>query len=180
MPTMEELGMTGVLDHLFDAELHYEAGSEVVYRTEAEGELIGSGAGSIRGSKLRGSIRWSFYAAECAFDPSGATRPTNDSLCRTGPGGVIELEDGARIWFEARGYGLRLQARAPIWQLTAALRFATQDPRYGWLNESVGIWEGDFDEARQRSFYRAYLKTARSADAAHASADEVLSVRSVR
>lgn len=159
------------LEHLFDAELHYERGSAVVYRTGSEGDLIGSGAGTVRGPRMHGQIRWSFYAAECAFDPNGTTRPTSDNLCRTGPGGFIELEDGAKVWFEARGFGMRLQARAPIWQLTSALRFATDDPRYGWLDDSVGIWEGDFDEERQRSFYRAYVKTPRSDDELHSRAD---------
>lgn len=110
--------MSESLEHLFDAELHYVGGSAVAYRTD-EGDLIGSGAGTVRGPKLSGTIRWSFYAAECAFDPSGAARATGDSICRTAPGGLLELDDGAKVWFEARGFGMRRTGRPtgyPQWR----------------------------------------------------------------
>ena len=74
------------------------------------------------------------------------------------PSGVIETDDGARIQFDARGYGVRGadKSRPHLWCLTAALHFATTDPRYRWLNTTLGLWEGAFDEQAGHAGYRAY------------------------
>jgi hypothetical protein len=73
---------------------------------------------------------------------------------------VIETDDGAHIRFDARGYGLRGADRSQphLWRLTAALHFATTDARYRWLNTTLGVWEGTFDERADRvcARYKAY------------------------
>ena len=40
--------MTDAFELLFDAELHDSGSSEIVYRTDTEGEPIGSGSGLVR------------------------------------------------------------------------------------------------------------------------------------
>ncbi|MCI0691971.1 hypothetical protein L0337_08185 [candidate division KSB1 bacterium] len=48
------------LGHLFDAELQYKSGMDAVVPIDnREGDLIGSGEGTVAGEKIRGSIRWS-------------------------------------------------------------------------------------------------------------------------
>lgn len=39
----------------------------LVRPTQREGVLIGSGQGQIEGERIRGSLRWSMYAADCAY-----------------------------------------------------------------------------------------------------------------
>jgi alkylmercury lyase len=152
------------LEHLFDAELRYRTGiGPVVPADGRQGELIGSGDGTVVGPAVRGTIRWSMYAADCAYLRRG--EPGYDQiaehLCRTSPGGVIETDDGARINVDARGYGLRGPdpTRPYLWRLTTALVLTTDDPRYRWLNDTLGLWEGEFDEraGTECAHYRAYV-----------------------
>lgn len=148
------------MSHLFDAEMHYQPDMDPVIPSEGrEGELIGSGDGKVTG-KLRGTIRWTFFAAECAYllVQAGIEPPPGQHLCKTNPGGVIETEDGARIWFDAKGYGLRGYDKVlpHKWRLTMALQFSTKDQRYQWLNATLGAWEGEFDEETALARYHAY------------------------
>jgi hypothetical protein len=165
MATAQQTSLEGVggtrLAHLFDAELHYQPGMPVVVSAEnREGELIGSGDGILKGATIQGSIRWSMFAADCAYllIQAGVANPEQD-LCKTNPGGVIVTRDGAQIWFNAKGYGLRGAdpTHPHMWRLTAALQFATEDERYQWLNRALGLWEGEFDEEAGRANYRAYV-----------------------
>ena len=41
--------------------------------------------------------------------------------------------------------------------VAAKLRFESDDERYRWLNDALGVWEGNFDAAAHRAHYRAYL-----------------------
>jgi hypothetical protein len=150
-----------MMQHLFDADLEYvnDQAAEVPAE-DREGEYIGSGIGRLAGDRINGTIRWSLFAADCAYllVRAGIEPGPGEELCRVHPGGVIETDDGARIQFDARGYGLRGADRNQphLWRLTAALHFATQDTRYRWLNTTLGLWEGTFDERVGRARYSAY------------------------
>jgi hypothetical protein len=124
--------------------------------------LIGSGDGVARG-RLNGSLRWSMFAGDCPLLP-GRGRPIadGDHVCTTNPAFLLETEDGATIWFDARGFGIRRQNVEPRWVLTASLRFQTDDERYAWLNRAAAVWEGVFDEDAGRARYRARLMAATS------------------
>ncbi|HKZ85216.1 MAG TPA: DUF3237 family protein [Anaerolineae bacterium] len=154
------------LEHLFDAELAYKSDMDVVVPDEnREGDLIGSGEGTVTGAKIRGTIRWSMYSADCAYllVKAGIQPAPGQHLCTTHPGGVIETEDGAQIWFDAKGYGLRGYDKdyPHLWRLTMALQFSTQDERYIWLNTALGVWEGQFDEQAGRARYHAYAQVVK-------------------
>jgi alkylmercury lyase len=127
-----------------------------------DGELIGSGDGTVTGEKLVGTIRWSMFSADCVYPliQAGVTPPPGQHLCTTNPGGVIETDDGAQVWFDARGYGLRgyEPSHPHLWHLTMALQFSTTDGRYRWLNTTLGVWEGEFDEQTAEARYRAYAQ----------------------
>ena len=153
------------LQHLFDAELQYQLGMETVLPAESwEGDLIGSGEGRVTGARIRGTIRWSMYAASCPYRADGRQYPSTgrtdegDHLCRATPRGFIKTDDGATIWFDAHGFGLRRENANPQWSLTASLRFRTSNPRYLWLNETLAVWEGSFDEKAKRARYHAYYR----------------------
>ncbi len=151
------------LQHLFDVELAYKSDMDVVVPDEnREGDLIGSGEGTVTGENVKGTIRWSMYSADCAYllVKAGIQPEPGQHICTTNPGGVIETEDGAQIWFDAKGYGLRGYDKdhPNLWRLTMALQFSTQDARYTWLNTTLGVWEGQFDEQTGRAHYRAYAQ----------------------
>src|SRR3989442_492331 len=63
----QEVGK-GSMDPLFDAEAQHQPGMAPVVSPEGrEGELIGSATGKVRGKRIRGTIRVTFYSAECVF-----------------------------------------------------------------------------------------------------------------
>ncbi len=150
------------LKHLFDAELEYDNSIPLVVGPEGrEGEFLGNGKGVLTGEKIRGTIRFSFYSRNCAYLlVKGRTPPKGQHLCYTNPGGYITTEDGAEIRFDAKGYGLRgLNPDKPhLWVLTSALQFHSDNERYNWLNNKLGLWEGEFDERQAKAHYTAYFQ----------------------
>jgi hypothetical protein len=136
------------LDPLFDAELQYQDGAEALVPAEGrEGQLVGSGDGVVTGTRIAGRLRWTLFEGP------------GELLCAMAPVARIETADGAEIRFEARGYGRRPTATDRIWSVAAALRFDTEDVRYRWLTQLVGVWEGEFDADTGRARYRAFLPT---------------------
>lgn len=63
-------------------------------------------------------------------------------------------QDGARIRFDGRGYGLR---GAEIYQTNLTLVFSTEDARYTWLTKLLGVMEGEFDEKAGRASWNVYV-----------------------
>lgn len=58
------------------------------------------------------------------------------------------------IELDLRGFGLRLESRAPIWSINGSLRMFTTDPRYRPLADGLYVFEGEFDESTGRAAYR--------------------------
>jgi len=150
------------MDPLFDAEAQHQPGMAPVVSPEGrEGELIGSATGKVRGKRIRGTIRVTFYSAECVFPQVLAGKPVDPGLhvCKENPGGFIETDDGALIEIDGKGFGMRgFDPREPQrWRLMMGIRFATTDEGYRWLNGTLGLWEGIFDEKDGRAFYRVYV-----------------------
>jgi hypothetical protein len=157
----QEVGKA-TMDPLFDAEVRYRPDMAPVVSAEGrEGELIGSGEGKVRGETIRGTMRVTFYAAECVFPQVLAGNPVDPGihLCTENPGGFIETDDGAQIEFDGKGFGMRgFDPREPQrWRLTMGVRFATTDKKYRWLNGTLALWEGVFDDGSGRAFYRFYV-----------------------
>ncbi len=107
-----------------------------------EGELVGSGDGTMMGALLKGAARWSLYAGNCAyvFVRAGLEPPHDQHLCTVHLADVIETSDGVQVWFDARVYGLRGadQSHLHLWTLTMAVQFTTTGQRYQWLNTTLG------------------------------------------
>lgn len=135
------------LEHLFDVELRFRPGMDpVVPSGGREGELIGSGDGTVRGAAVKGTIRWSNFETQ------------GERVCGMYPAGLIETDDGATIGFDARGWALRSDGDGGgnLWHVAGGLRFEAQDPRYEWLARSLAVWEGRFDAATGRATWRIY------------------------
>jgi hypothetical protein len=150
------------LMHFFDADLQYRSDVEPVVPAEGrEGVLIGTGDGKVIGEQVNGTMRWSMYSGNCAyvFVQAGVEPPPGQHLCTVNPGGVIETGDGARIWFDAKGYGLRGydENQPHLWQLTMGLQFKTLDERYQRLNTELGVLTSEFDESEGRALWQAYI-----------------------
>lgn len=47
-----------------------------------------------------------------------------------------------------------------MWDVAAALRFASDDERYRWLDAGLALWQGEFDSEAHRARYRAYRLNA--------------------
>ncbi len=136
------------LQHLFDAELQHRPGMEpILAAAEGDGELIGSGDGTVTGPQLAGSLRWTL------FEHPG------ELVCSMNPVAVVETEDGAQVRIRARGYAQRRRADEQTWRVAATLRFESDDDRYRWLGQTLGVWEGEFDADAARAWYRAYVQT---------------------
>jgi hypothetical protein len=99
------------------------------------------------------------FAGDCPLLPGHTDAAGGDHVCTTDPAFLLETDDGATIWFDARGFGVRRQNAEPRWVLSASLRFRTDDERCRWLNRATGVWEGVFDEDARRAHYQARVQT---------------------
>ncbi len=162
MEMIQKKDETSLLKPLFEARLQYQSDREEVVSAETqEGELVGSGDGTVTGDALSGTVRWSMYAGNCAyvFVRAGLEPPAGQHLCTVDPAGVIETVDGAQIWFDARGYGLRGAdpSQPYLWMVTMGVQFTTTDQRYQWLNTTLGVLVSEFDERTGRALWRAFV-----------------------
>jgi len=163
MDTIHENGETGLLKPLFEARLQYQSEMEVVVSAETrEGELVGSGNGSVSGdlrSRDSSLVDVRRELRLCRMSRAGLEPPPGQHLCTVHPAGVIETSDGAEVWFDARGYGLRGtdQGQPHLWGLTMAVQFTTTDRRYQWLNTALGVVVSEFDERAGRAPWRTFI-----------------------
>ena len=162
MDTIKGKGETSLLTPLFEAQVQLQSDMEAVVSAETrEGELIGSAAGRVSGDLLSGQVRMSMYVRDCAYVyvQAGLEPPPGQHLCTVHPGGVIATDDGAEVWFDARGYGLRGadQSQPHLWVLTMAIQFTTTDQRYQWLNSTLGVLVSEFDERDGSALWQVFV-----------------------
>ena len=128
---------------LFQAELQQRSEMTPAVTAEGrEGKLVGSGDGSVRGSKIRGKVRWSNF------------EKVGDKVCQMNLAGYIETDDGARVDFDSTGYAVLVNP--PQWNTAGTMRFTTKDKRYDWLNGKLSTWRGKFDSASLRATMYAF------------------------
>jgi len=151
------------IEPLFRAILQYQSESQpdAVFAAEPhEGAYIGRGDGTVTGDRLRGKIRWSLWSGNCLYPlaRSGQPVPEGLHLCTMNPTGFIETQDGARIRFDGRGYGLRSSKK---YRTSLTLVFGTEDARYTWLTKTLGVMEGEFDEQAGRATWNVFVPAHR-------------------
>jgi len=147
------------LEPLFQAVLQYRSDSEadaVVAVEGHEGVYIGSGDGTVKGERIRGTIRWSLWSGNCVYPlvRKGQPIPAGLHLCTMNPSGFIETPEGARIRFDGRGYGLRSPDK---YRVSVTLVFGTEDARYAWLSKVPAVMEGEFDEKAGRAIWNVHI-----------------------
>lgn len=147
------------LVHLFDATVQFtsEAPADAIVSPEGrEGVYLGSGDGIATGERLSGRLRWSFYSGNCLYPQIRRGEAVSDrlNLCTLNPGGYIEPDDGARIAFDGKGYGLRSLEQ---YRVSMTMTFRTDDARYAWLNRVLGVMAGEFDEKTGRAAWHVYV-----------------------
>lgn len=152
------------LKHLFTATLSYRSDLEPIVPPDGrDGALIGNGDGDLEGEGLQGNVRWSMYSGNCAyaFVQAGVDPIPGQHLCTVSPGGIIETEDGAQIWFDAKGFGLRGfdETRPHLWVLTMSIQFKTTDERYEWLNSTLGSVTSEFDDSAGKAVWKVLVPT---------------------
>ena len=121
-----------------------------------EGVYIGNADGRVEGKKLSGTMRTSMFSGDCPVPGirKGAEPPKGLHLCTLNPGGIIETQDGARIRFDGKGYGLSSPEK---YRVSMTVAFATDDPRYQWLTPMLGTMEGEFDLKANTATWNVYL-----------------------
>jgi hypothetical protein len=133
-----------MLAHLSDAALVYRPEMKPLTR-DGEGELIGSGDGTVFGDAIAGARAWTLFE-----------RPGTLSRAMI-PVAAIKTDDGARVRLEARGFARRSNEASRIWTVAATLRFESDHEHYRWLDNALAVWEGEFDADAHRARYQAYV-----------------------
>ncbi len=132
------------LELLFEATLKYTGNVDISPDSPKEGDLTGSGEGTVRG-RVNGTLRWTLY------------ENSTPKACTMQLPGEIRTEDGATIGFQGQGHALVPDKKAPsLWKVGGAFRFQTEAPRYAWLNNTLALWDGDFDVNTGEAHYRFY------------------------
>jgi len=147
------------LEPLFQAVLQYRSESEadaVVAAGGREGAYIGSGDGTVKGDRIRGTVRWSLWSGNCVYPlvRKGQKIPAGLHLCTMNPIGFIETPAGTRIRFDGRGYGVRSPDK---YRVSVTLVFGTDDARYAWLSKIPAVMEGEFDEKAGRAIWNVHI-----------------------
>ncbi|MCI0417327.1 DUF3237 domain-containing protein [bacterium] len=145
----------GQLQLLFEAELQAkgEVKPFVLADTPFSGfsmkrDLIAQGDGTLKGSRVNGTLSWSKLS----------TKYEKDSHTNTLVSGWITTEDGAEIFLEAMGYARVADPAHPEkWSYIATVRFEDPDKPYEWLINLVAVWFGEFDLKTGRAHYWAYI-----------------------
>ena len=136
------------LQHSFEVELQYREGLEAITSPEGKlGEYLGSGDGTLKGGALQGTVRWDLYEV------------LGKTSCQTNLAGVIETDDGAKIEFETKGFGMVPDDSHPHqWYMAHTVEFDTEDKRYEWLNTTLAFWDGGADLETYRHHYHSYTR----------------------
>ncbi len=107
-----------------------------------EGSGYGEGDGTVRGEKIRGTVRWVNHPH----------RRTDGSMLPDAHG-IIKTEDGAFILFTLQGRTVFVEGKGR--QLLSAM-FESEDRRYNWLNNTFSILEGEIDPETATMRARVY------------------------
>ncbi len=108
-----------------------------------EGWGYGEGDGSIKGERLKGTIRWVNHPRHRG---DGSVLPDID--------GIIKTSDGAIVLFTLQGKTVWVQGMGR--QLMSAI-FETEDHRYKWLSNAFCVVEGAVDSPGLRIRSHVYL-----------------------
>ncbi len=137
------------MEQLFELELQYREDAERISSPEGRiGEYLGSGDGKATGERIQGTVKWDLYEV------------VGEDRCETNFVGEILTGEGARIGFEAVGFGIVPDRSAPkMWSMNAAVRLESEADGYEWLNSILAVWDGQFDMEVYQHNYHVFAET---------------------
>ena len=135
------------LQPAFTIELSYKKGKpQVIAEPGRVGDYLGSGEGTIKGSKVNGKVHWDLF------------EKVEEIVCDSNLRGIIETYDGATIQFDTLGFFCHpTEPGDSIWLNVSAVTFLTDDPCYVWLNGVTGTWQETFDMSLYWHAYQVYI-----------------------
>ena len=135
------------LEHLCDLDLRY-VGESVWIKPYGDKEAAGygQGDGTVSGSRLRGTFRWTNHP-----------RRREDGVWLPDVHGYIATEDGARILITIQGYSVLEDTPGVKRAIVAVSTFRTSNAQYRWLNFALGVVEGEIDEETEQVRMRAFV-----------------------
>ena len=139
-------------DRLFELTLRPERGfwNDGLPDTSPDGRVgqyLASGQGTADGAQLEGTVSWDLFE-----DQEDETIHPSDMA------GHIHTTDGASISFQTLGVFIPENDAKTRWQQSAAMRFHTDDERYGWLNGVLATMDGSFDYDTMTHRYHVSVK----------------------
>ena len=133
------------LKQLFEIYLKYDKEIDPVSMDGKVGKYIGSGMGKVEG-QINGKVHWTLFEAQSPL------------LCASNLFGTITTDDDVEIKFDTMGFFRRPDNGSHLWQNSSGVNFETEDERYEWLTEVLGVWEGELDMKAYEHRYQVYAR----------------------
>ncbi len=111
------------------------------------GRYLGRGDGRFLSDGLGGDVTWDLFETQ------------GDGICAANFDGRIVIDHGGEIGFEMLGF-FRREPGSKIWNLAAAIRFKSADPRYDNFCDRPGFATGEFDMASYQHRYSIFMPAA--------------------
>ena len=135
------------LELLCRLSVRYADGAWVRPFGAAEGAGFGWGEGTVSGDVLRGTLRWANYP-----------RRREDGVWTPNLRGVIRTEDGAELLVSLHGQSVQQETAVGARRaIVTRVEMLSAHERYGWLNTSFIVGEGEIDEETQEWWVQAYV-----------------------
>ena len=138
------------LQHFCDMELENRQGiPRAIPGRGRLGEYLGSGEGAVFGQAVNGIVLWDLFQEHGEF------------LCEANLRGIIKVDDGAQISFDALGHLMRPEMSKPTeWFMTASVRFKTDARHFYKLNNLLAILHGKYDMGANWHSYHIFTQVA--------------------
>jgi Protein of unknown function (DUF3237) len=136
------------LEPLFRISMRYADAAWIRPFGTAEGAGFGWGEGTVTGDVLRGQVRW-------ANNP----RRREDGVWTPNLRGVIRTEDGAEVLISLHGQSVQEETTTGVGRaiLTRVELLSAAGGKYGWLNTSFIVGEGEINEETDEWWIQAYV-----------------------
>ena len=136
------------LQHFCDMELENRQGAARAFPDRGRlGEYLGSGEGAVFGQAVNGTVLWDLFQEQGEF------------VCEANLRGIIKVDDGAQITFEAIGHLIRPEMSKPTeWFMTSSVRFKSDARHFYKLNSLLAILHGKYDMGINRHSYHIFTQ----------------------
>ncbi len=131
--------------------LHQFATLKLKYRGKSDnppqgkfGIYLGRGDGTIDGQLISGTVEWALFEEQ------------GENTCDAYFVGTITTPNDAIVGFEILGFFKR-EENSDKWTLSSGIRFSTDDPALRFIDDRLGLIEGQFDMERYEHDYRIFM-----------------------